>query len=68
MKTIIHQSADAFWTAAYGAFRWHPQLKAVKAQWFLVSSVLEFDRMRGLLNSHIECVVDDFGNLVGVPA
>ena len=55
-----------FWTASYGAFRWHDYLMPLKGQWQLVSMQMEFDRMRNVPNVHINCVVDDFGNLVGV--
>ena len=63
---IILQDAASFYTKTYGAYRWHALLQAEKKQWHLISQVMEFDRMRGVQTPHIECVVDDFGNLVGV--
>ncbi len=68
MNKIICQSSSNFFTASYGAFRWDKHLYAKKGQWALISSQMEFDRMRDVPSVHIDCVVDDFGNLVGVTA
>ena len=69
MSAAVIQSAPAmFWTKAYGAFRWHSHLYADKAPWYLVTFNSEFDRMRGVDQVNIPCTVDNFGNLVRVPA
>ena len=65
-EEIIIQGKASFYTNAYGAYRWDSHLQAPKKQWYLVSHLTEFDKMRGVETRHIECVVDDFGNLVGV--
>lgn len=66
----IQSYGDSFFTPFYGAFRWHEQLCGRVGMWALVGFNLEFDQMRGIKpdSVHIECVVDDFGNLVRVPA
>jgi len=63
---IVLQTTASFYTGAYGAYRWDKLLQAKQKQWYLVSHLTEFDKMRGVEMRHIECVVDDFGNLVGV--
>ena len=69
MNRVISNSPAAFWTDSYGAFRWHSHLRPSKGnQWALISSNIEFDQMRGIPTGkvHLDCVVDDFGNLVPV--
>jgi hypothetical protein len=71
MKAIQTQSEGAFWTASYGAFRWHEStsMHDKPGTWILISAGLEFDRFRDLKGKfHVTCVVDDFGNLVRVAA
>lgn len=70
MNAIETQGPVAFWTAAYGAHRWDKYLFGRHGTWLLVSKSTEFDFMRGMRYDavHITCVVDDFGDLVRVPA
>ena len=66
MNAITHQTVSGFYTRAYGAFRWDTHLKGGNGNWFLVTMNYEFDKLRGVGDTNIACVVDDFGNLVKV--
>jgi len=71
MKTAIElKTPSTFYTSGYGAYRWDTYLYSRAAPWFLVTKNVDFDFMRiesgGTIN--IACAVDDFGNLVRVPA
>ena len=64
MKT--EQYPDCFYTDSYAAYRWDQHLFGKPGCWYLVSSGLEYDLMRGLDLVHVSATVDDFGNLVKV--
>ncbi len=64
--SIVTDDPACFWTGTYGAFRWSEHLQAANGQWLLVTLNLAFDRMRGVSAPNIECVVDDFGDLVRI--
>lgn len=66
MNQITTTDHAAFWTGAYGAFRWDKWLGSKTKQWNLISLLSEYDSMRGITHRHIDCVVDDFGDLVAV--
>ena len=70
MNAVITQGPAMFWTEGYGAFRWDAILTTRPGTWYLVTLNLAFDQLRGVHNDdrNITCVVDDFGNLVRVPA
>lgn len=69
MSAITEKGSSSFWTDGYGAFRWDDTLLSRPGTWFLVTKNLAFDFMRvGPYDVNITCVVDDFGDLVRVPA
>jgi hypothetical protein len=66
MNQITTIAPSAFWAQSYGAFRWDEWLGSKTKQWALISMNLEFDQMRNVQRSHVDCVVNDFGDLVVV--
>jgi hypothetical protein len=59
----------AYWTSAYGVWR-HDGVMCKPGRYAVVCSrvTLALARMQGVEKPHVACVVDDFGDLVAVPA
>lgn len=64
--TASVKSCD-FWTPFYGVHRHYSQL-CKPGLYAVIALNPELARMQGAKSAHVNCVVDDFGNLVGVAA
>jgi len=70
MKLHLYDFTSLFWTPSYSVHRWHNLLNEKPGTYRIVSENTALARMQGADygDMHPTCVVDDYGQLVKVPA
>lgn len=53
-------------TPTFAVFQWHSHLFKKPGNYFVVTNNTELSRLQGVKpgDSHVDCIVDDFGDLV----
>ena len=69
MRTACNRNCSAIWGCSMSIYQWDTMMfKKNPANYFVLCINTELARMQGVepIDVHVECIVDDFGNLVRV--